>query len=82
MAPVAETVQVANQANEVKEEIQVLDFVPDLPLSEHECAFNVAAQGKHRQCERYPREQIGGYGFCAQHAAIVAARITTTGERS
>lgn len=77
-----------NQMKDAVKKKQVIwNFIPDVPLSEQNCMFNVMLQrGKHRQCENYSRETVSGYGFCKRHAAFIrqklglAARVTTRGE--
>ena len=39
------------------------------------CAYEVYERGWPRQCERKPTKEIEGYGFCTQHAKMVADRL-------
>ncbi len=55
-----------------RERPRVIDFVPDIPLSDTWCNYNTMAhRGNHRQCEKYGQVEIEGRRFCKRHAAAV-----------
>ena len=45
-----------------------------IPADRKKCRYSIFQDFWHSQCNRYPKLDIQGYGFCKQHARLIANR--------